>query len=146
MLSIRRNYSDPIFDTFFKMFDDSLTRKSNGNGNGTDMSDNHSFYNVSSFVDSNNNLVTTIPIPGVKPDDVTVNRDDKFIYIDYKLLNRSSNQEQNYSKSYKFTAAREYDISTLKANVENGMLELTLSPKSKTTDNNQRVKINVNQK
>jgi HSP20 family molecular chaperone IbpA len=141
MLTIRRNHNDPIFDTFFKMFDDSLTR----NSKNAEVGDNYSFYNVSSFVDSNNNLVTTIPIPGVKPDDVTVTRDDKFIYIEYKLLNRSSNQEQKYSKSYKFTAARDYDISTLNANVENGMLELTLKPKSKNIEN-QRIEVKVNQK
>lgn len=141
MLTVRRNFNDPIFDTFFKMFDDSLTRNSKNN----DVGDNYSFYNVSSFVDANNNLVTTIPIPGVKPEDVTVTRDDKFIYIEYKLLNRSSNQEQKYSKSYKFTAAKDYDISTLNANVENGLLELTLKPKTKVNEN-QRIEVKVNQR
>ena len=141
MLTVRRNFNDPIFDTFFKMFDDSHTRNSKSN----DVGDNYSFYNVSSFVDANNNLVTTIPIPGVKPEDVTVTRDDKFIYIEYKLLNRSSNQEQKYSKSYKFTAAKDYDISTLNANVENGLLELTLKPKTKVNEN-QRIEVKVNQR
>jgi HSP20 family molecular chaperone IbpA len=141
MLTVRRNFNDPIFDTFFKMFDDSLTRNSKSN----DVGDNYSFYNVSSFVDANNNLVTTIPIPGVKPEDVTVTRDDKFIYIEYKLLNRSSNQEQKYSKSYKFTAAKDYDISTLNANVENGLLELKLKPKTKVNEN-QRIEVKVNQR
>lgn len=141
MLTVRRNFNDPIFDIFFKMFDDSLIR----NSKNTEIGDNIMYYNISSFVDAKNNQITTMPIPGVKPEDVTVSRDDKFIYIECKLLNRSSNQGEKYSKSYKLTADRNYDISSLSANVENGMLELTLKPKSRATEN-QMIEVKVNQK
>lgn len=63
-------------------------------------------------------LLISVDMPGVKSDDLQVSEEDNYINIQYTL------RGEKYTKKY--SISKLYDISTAKAKLENGVLEVSI--------------------
>lgn len=86
------------------------------------------------FVEDERELVFSFDLPGVKPEDIDLNVDDKKLCLSYTLRGKK------YSRKYTINA--DVDTSATKAKLEHGVLELHMPFNKKTKA--KKIEIEVN--
>ena len=69
-------------------------------------------------------MIASFDLPGVKPDDISIDAIDQRVIISYKLRGKERSQE--------YTIEPEYDASAARAHMEHGVLELRIPRATKT--------------
>jgi len=82
------------------------------------------------FNTTNKQFTCEIDLPGVKKDDLKITQEDFQIFIsaNRKITSSGGSKEENYTRSFSFDAQK-FNVSTLKAKLEDGVLRITIQAK-----------------
>lgn len=90
------------------------------------------------FIDKNGNYNFSLNIPGVKTEDIKVTYDEKNIYIQYRTIDRNSNDIAD--SRLRLNINNQFNLSGIKVKHENGVLMIII-PKNEKKNNLVEAKI-----
>ncbi len=124
-LSVPTLFDDSFLDSFFS-------------AGKTSFSDDKVRFNT-----TNKQFTCEIDLPGVKKTDLKITQEDSSIYINAtrKVTTSGGDKEETYTRSFSFDD-RIFDVTTLDAKLEDGVLKVTLQ--AKETPKKQVREITVN--
>ncbi len=134
-------------DSFFRDFSDEALLPYSGS---KDIVSRNIKQPLADVFETDNEIIATVELPGVKKEDIELNATDNGIELKVEKKEEHKEQdnkkgyyrlERNYSGFYRFFSMPEYaDLANINASYKNGVLEIKV-PKKESHDSKKRIEI-----